>query len=197
MTPTRDEVTRWLLEWRAGDTEAVERWMPAVYDELRRIARRLLRHEWRGHTLQPTELVHEAYFRLEGLEMTFRDRGHFFAVAARFMRRILVDAARKRQRLKRGEGHSPLSLPPEGIPALERPEQLLALEDALKDLETVDRRKSQLIEVRYFGGLTLEETAALFGVSRATVERELVVAKGFLGRLLAPPPRSSQARLTE
>ncbi|MEM6457430.1 MAG: sigma-70 family RNA polymerase sigma factor [Acidobacteriota bacterium] len=176
-------VTHLLHAWRAGDDDALDALTRAVYDELRRLARRHMRGERSGHLLQTTALVHEAYMRLIDVEIPWQDRGHFFAVAARMMRRVLVDHARKRQAAKRGGGEAALTLE-EGRIALDRPNGVLELDDALKDLAKVDERKAQVVELRFFGGLTIEETASVLGIGHATVERDLRMAKAWLQRLL-------------
>ncbi len=177
-------VTHLLGRWRAGDERALEELMPLVYEQLHRLAHRHLLGESKKDLLQTTALVSEAYLRLEPLRLDWRDRSHFLAVAAQAMRRILVDAARKRNRAKRGSGEEVLSL--EDFQLADEPDtDLLALDDALASLATFDPRKSQVIELRFFGGLTLMETAEVLAVSRSTVERELKVAKAWLAKELA------------
>jgi RNA polymerase sigma factor (TIGR02999 family) len=176
------EISRLLLAWRAGEEGAYERLVPLVYDELRRLAHRQARNE-RGHTLDTTALVHEAYLRLVGLEITWEGRDHFFALCARLMRRILVDAARKRRAEKRGGGaqHLPLF---ETELAVEMDADLVDLDRALKDLEELDERKSRAIEMRFFAGLPAHAIAEVLGVSSRTIERDLGMALAWLRRQL-------------
>jgi RNA polymerase sigma factor (TIGR02999 family) len=184
-SPRPGEVTRLLLEWKGGDAAALERLLPLVYAELRRIAARHLRHERPGHTLQPTALVHEAYLRLVSApELEWRDRAHFFGVAARLMRQILVDHARARQRAKRGGEVRKVSLDEAPEARVTADVDLLALDEALERLAELDPQQSRVVELRYFGGLTIEETAEVVGVSPATVKREWTLAKAWLRREL-------------
>ncbi|MBI1761643.1 MAG: sigma-70 family RNA polymerase sigma factor [Acidobacteria bacterium] len=176
-------VTRLLLDWRAGDRAALDRLMPLVYDELRRIARAYLRHERREHTLQTSALVNEAYLRLVDHEqISWQNRAHFFCVAAQAMRRILVDHARSRNFAKRGGAAHKVSLDEAAGVALERADELLALDDALQDLAKFDERKSRVVELRYFGGLSVEETAEALGIAAITVIRDWNTAKVWLLR---------------
>ncbi len=182
-------VTQLLLKWHEGDTEALERLTPVIYDELRRLARRYMRGERQGHLLQTTALVHEAYIRLADLDMKWSGRVHFFAVAARLMRRVLVDYARERNAAKRGGGARDVTLDEARLASGEAPD-VLALDQALTDLARFDERKSKVVELRFFGGLTIDETAAALSVSHATVERDLKMAKAWLSRELqseSPP----------
>jgi len=181
--PSSQHVTDLLLAWGGGDQSALARLMPAVHDELRRLARRQMRGERQGHTLQTTALVNEAYLRLIDLtRVRWQDRAHFFAMSARLMRRILVDYARSRQYQKRGGGVSNVLLD-EGIMASpERGAHLVALDDALEALAIVDDRKSQVVEMRFFGGLSVEETAEALHVSAETVMRDWRLAKVWLLR---------------
>src|ERR1700751_4910214 len=159
--PEKGEVTRLLIAWNAGDREAVERLMPLVYAELRRIAERQFRRERAGHTLQPTAVVHEAYFRLvDQTPGTWKTPGHFFAIAAQAMRRILIDHARAREAEKRGGKETPVSLDV-GIASSEPVDDinLLALDEALVRLKTLDDAQARIVELRFFGGLSIEETA--------------------------------------
>ncbi|MGH7701170.1 MAG: sigma-70 family RNA polymerase sigma factor [Gemmatimonadales bacterium] len=178
------EVSGLLLAWRSGDRAALDRLMPLVYDELHAIAARHLRGEGSGHTLQTTALIHEAYLRLIGADVRWEGRVHFFAVAARIMRRILVDHARARGRAKRGGGVRPVSLE-DGLTVVPEPSaDIIALDEALQRLSAFDERKGRAVELHYFGGLTYEETAVALNVSPATVDRELRLAKAWLYREL-------------
>jgi RNA polymerase sigma factor (TIGR02999 family) len=177
-------VTQLLRRWQAGDPAALERLAPVVHSELRRLAARSLRAERAGHSLQPTELVHEAYLRLCGSGLELADRGHFFALAARTMRRILVDHARSRRRLKRGSGDVAVTLDEALVPSGHRPEALLRLDEALERLAALDARQAEAVELHYFGGLTYEEAAATLHVSSATVKRELRSARAWLKKEL-------------
>ncbi len=176
-------VTRLLLQWRDGDPQALEQLTPVVYNELRRLARRYMRGERKGHLLQTTALVHEAYLRLVGLDLKWSGRVHFFAVAARMMRRVLVDYAREHGASKRGGGVREVAFDENWIAAAPD-HDLLALDQALLRLARFDERKSQVVELRFFGGLTIDEAAEVLGVSHATVERDLKMAKAWLGREL-------------
>ncbi|MBK5299083.1 MAG: sigma-70 family RNA polymerase sigma factor [Vicinamibacteria bacterium] len=178
-------VTDLLVAWRDGDSSALERLMPLVHAELRRLARRQMSRERDGHTLQTTALVNEAYMRLVDLSrVRWQDRGHFFAMAARLMRRILVDHARSRRYQKRGSGVCPVPLDEALGVANERGADLVALDDALETLATVDPRKAQVVEMRFFGGLSVAETAEALSVSMDTVMRDWRLAKLWLLRQL-------------
>jgi RNA polymerase sigma factor (TIGR02999 family) len=182
--PEAGEVTELLLAWGAGDRSALDRLLPLVYGELRRIAARARRHESPGHTLQTTALVHEAYLRLvDQRGARWEDRAQFFAVAAQAMRRILVDQARRRAAAKRG-GQRPLQLVTGFDVPVTVDAELLAVEDALGALEAVDADLARLVVLRFFGGLTIDEAATALGVSAATVEREWSVARAWLQREL-------------
>lgn len=173
------EVTRLLRDWRSGDGGALDRLMPLVYDELRRVAQRHMSSENHGATLQATALVNEAYLRLAEVDVDWQDRVHFFALSAGMMRRILVDRARRRRAKKRGGEERPVTLV--DLPGAGRPvEDLLALDQALKELEIVDPRKSKVLELRYFAGLKVDEIAQALEVSRPTVERDLRTAKAWV-----------------
>ncbi len=177
-----ETVTALLREWRRGDRTALDRLMPLVYDELRRLAADFLARERPDHTLQPTAVVHEAYVRLVGREApTIRDRVHFLAIAARLMRQILVDHARSRNAAKRGGGAPRLSLD-EAVLTSKRGPELIALDDALTALAALDARQSQVVELRFFGGLSISETAEVVGVAEATVKREWDSARAWLRR---------------
>lgn len=169
-----------LQAWRAGDRQALDRLLPIVYDELARLAHRALGGERADHTLQTRALVHEAYLRLIDAELSYQDRAHFMAVAAGTMRRILVDHARAKQRQKRGGGAARVDL--DAIPLATDPPSIdvLALHESLTRLAAFDRRKSDIVELHFFGGLSYDETAAAVGVSAATVDRELRFAKAWL-----------------
>lgn len=182
--PEKTGVTRLLVQWRDGNDQALDELTPIVYQELRQLARRYMRDEGSPGVLQTTALVHEAYLRLVGLDVDWEGRRHFFAVAARTMRQVLVDFARSRKAAKRGGGDKPLSLD-EGKISLERSDQLVALDDSLAALAAFDERKSQIVELRFFGGLTIAETSEVVGVSHATVERDLKMAKAWLYRQMS------------
>jgi RNA polymerase sigma factor (TIGR02999 family) len=177
------EVTRLLVRWRSGDKQALEALTPLVYDELRRLAHIYLRRERPGHTLEGTALVHEAYMRLvDQRNVEWRNRNHFYALAAELIRRILVDHARAKIAAKRGGQNVKLSLDEALAPADERDINLIALDDALQALAAADEQQSKIIELRYFAGLTIEETAEVLDISPATVKREWTTAKAFLKR---------------
>ena len=184
----RGQVTRLLRKWQGGDREALDRLMPAVHDELKRLARIHMRGERDGHSLQPTALVNEVYLRLAELQaMNWQDRAHFFAMASRLMRRVLVDAARAREAGKRGGSAIRVSFV-EGRLADARANEtldLLALDAALTALAAGDERKARVVELRFFGGLSVEETAAVLGVSVETVARDWRFAKLWLRRELS------------
>ena len=177
------KVTELLLAWRDGDDGALSKLVPLVYDELRHLARRALRYERQGHTLQPTALVHEAYERLiDQNRIQWQSRTHFFAVAARTMRQVLVDHARKRQAARRGGGGLKLSLG-DAVAADERRNvDLISIDRALKGLSAIDAAQERIVELRYFGGLTIEETAEVLSVSPATVKRDWSIARAWLYR---------------
>ena len=183
MTPSSPNITKLLVDWRNGDSEALDRLMPLVYEELRRMANNYLRNERKGHTLQTAALVNEAYLRLVDHEnIAWQNRAHFFGVAAQAMRRILVDHARSRNYQKRGGGAQQVSLDEAMTLAGDRAAELIALDDALRELAKMDERKSRVVELRYFGGLSLEETAEALGVSIPTVTRDWNTAKAWLMR---------------
>jgi len=181
---TPSEVSALLRSWRGGDRDALDRLIPLVYDELKVIAGRLLRGERPDHTLQATALVHEAYARLGGAQVDWRDRSHFFAVAAKQMRRILVVHARSRRRAKRGGGAEQVTLEETIAVSAESAAGLLELDEALERLAAVDARKAEILELHYFGGLTYAETAEALAISPATVDRDLRFAKAWLYREL-------------
>jgi RNA polymerase sigma-70 factor, ECF subfamily len=183
MTPSPQEVTRLLVAWSDGDEEALAALMPLVYEELRRLAHRHLGRERAGHTLQTTALVHEAYLRLvDQKETRWRNRAHFIAVASQMMRRILVDYARARGYAKRGGGARRVSLDEAMVVSDERADDVVALDEALSALAQFDERKSRMVELRFFGGLSIEETAEVLGVSPGTVMRDWTLAKAWLQR---------------
>ncbi len=186
MSPDHD-VTRLLAQWSNGDERALDRLIPFVYDELHAVAHRRLKGEEMGHTLQTTALVHEAYARLIDADVAPRDRAHFFALAARTMRRVLVDYARTRLSNKRGGDAERISLDNVQLAAQDGDDNLdiLALHDALEALEQQDERKARVIEAHIFGGLSYAETAQALGISEATVDRELRMAKAWLARELS------------
>lgn len=175
------DITALLADWQGGDAGAVDQLLPIVYDELRRIAHRQLRQERSDHTLSTTALVHEAYVKLvDQTRAQFADRAHFFAIAARAMRRILVDYARKRQAAKRGGGQHPVTLDDAVSMTGDREDTLVAVDEALTRLALLDERLSRVVECRFFGGLTEEETATALRVTARTVRRDWVKAKGWL-----------------
>lgn len=184
--PTQHEITRLLRAWTEGQQGAPERLMPLVYDELHRLARVHMVREREGHTLQTTALVHETYLRLiDASAASFEDRAHFFGMCALLMRRILVDQARSRNAFKRGGNCRPVQLEEALVVSPESEVDLVRLDDALKALEVVDSRKSRVVELRFFGGLSVEETAAVLEVSVETVMRDWKLAKSWLRRELA------------
>jgi RNA polymerase sigma factor (TIGR02999 family) len=183
--PPANAVTRLLLAWSGGDAGARDALLPLVYHELRRVARQHLRHERPGHTLQPTALVHEAYMKLVDLRrLRWQGRAHFFAVAARLMRRILVDHARGRAAAKRGGGRRMIALQGLGEASPEPELDVVALDEALARLAALDPRQERIVELRFFAGLDVEETARVLGISPATVKREWRTAKAWLYREL-------------
>ena len=181
-----NDVTGLLLSWRQGDAAALDRLIPLVYDELRRVAGRRLRGESPGHSLQATALVHEVYVRLVDVDrMTLTSRAHFFGVAATLMRQILVDHARRQRADKRGGGMTMVGLG-EASPAVWTSSvDVLALDEALDALSAIDSRQCRVVELRFFAGLTIDEAAEALGVSPATVEREWAQAKAWLYRQLS------------
>jgi RNA polymerase sigma factor (TIGR02999 family) len=180
------KITRMLREWSDGNREALEELMPLVYDELHKQARRYLRRERQNHTLQTTALIHEAYLKLiDQREVNWESRTHFFAVAANMMRRILVDHARTKHRAKRGGAGENLPLEEAMLVVSdERSIDLVALDEALNRLEEFDEQQARIVELRYFSGLSLEETAAALKVSRTTVANDWALAKAWLHREL-------------
>jgi len=183
------EITQLLQEWQGGDRTALDRLIPLVYDELHVLASRQLAHEWRSDTLQTTALVSEAYLKLvDQRRADWCNRAHFFAIAAQLMRRILTDDARRRLREKHGGGmvrvaaeDVPIAAPSRSVDAVD----VLELDRALQQLEQLDPEQARVVELRFFGGLTVEETAAVVGISATTVKREWATAKGWLYRALS------------
>jgi RNA polymerase sigma factor (TIGR02999 family) len=176
-------VTRLLQRWQDGERDALDEITPLIYRELRRIAASHLRRERSGHTLLPTELLHEAFLHLiKQQDQSWKNRAHFFGVAAHLMRHILVDHARAKGSGKRGGGVQKVALDEAVSEAASRPAQLIALDDALRELEKLDPRKGQIIELRFFGGMSIEETAVAAGISTATVSREQRMAEAWLQR---------------
>jgi RNA polymerase sigma factor (TIGR02999 family) len=183
------EITRLLVDWRKGDQAAFEQLIPLVHAELRRVAHRHMAHERAGHTLQATALVNEAYIRLIDVrQVNWQDRAHFFAMSSRLMRRILVDFARSKGYQKRGGGAQKVTLDEALIVSAEARHDLVAIDDALNALAVVDPRKAQVVEMRFFGGLSVEETAEALKVSVDTVKRDWKLAKAWLLRELAQSP---------
>jgi RNA polymerase sigma factor (TIGR02999 family) len=181
------QLTRLLEAWQKGDSGAADKLVPLVYKELRRIAASKLRSEREGHTLQPTALVHEAWLRLmQQHDSGWQSREQFFAIAAQAMRRILVDHARKRHAAKRGDGEAPVDVDEVSqILTVTLPDdRLLALDDALKDLAALDVRQARIIELRFFGGLSVEETASVLAISPTTVKREWATGRAWLFRAM-------------
>jgi len=180
-TLSADNLTGLLFEWRQGDEAALDKLTPLVYDELRRIAHRYVQRERDGHTLQTTALVNEAYLRLAGQrKIEWQSRAHFFAVTAQVMRHILIDHARRRHYAKRGGDAEHVPLDEAAAMSAQRAAELVALDEALDELAKLDPRKSRVVELRYFGGLSMEETAEVLEVSLMTVRRDWRVAKAWL-----------------
>lgn len=182
-TVVADKLTGLLLEWKEGDPSALEKLTPLVYNELRRIAHRYVRRERNGHTLQTTALVHEAYLRLAGEQQAdWQNRAHFFAVTAQIMRHILIDHARRRRYAKHGGNNVHVHLDEVELMTPQRADELVALDEALQEFTELDPRKARVVELRYFGGLNLEETAEVLDVSVMTVRRDWRAAKAWLFR---------------
>ena len=177
------DVTALLLEWNNGNPGALDDLMPVVYDELRRLARRYMRREGPGHTLQTTALVNEAYIRLvDQKRVTWQNRAHFFGIAAQLIRRLLVDHARARHRLKRGGAALKVEWSEQISSPVSRQMDLVALDDALNRLANLEPQKSRIVELRFFGGLSIEETAEALNISQATVKRDWSFARAWLHR---------------
>jgi RNA polymerase sigma factor (TIGR02999 family) len=185
-TVSQQEITRLLADWAGGDRGALDRLAPLVHAELRRIARRQMGGERQGHTLQATALVNEAYLRLAGGEgFEWRDRAHFYAVCAQVMRHVLIDHARAHARDKRGGGALHVSLDEAALMGGGGASELVALDEALRELERLDPQKGRVVELRYFAGLSIDETAEVLNVSPTTVRREWRRAKAWLYRAIA------------
>jgi len=185
MTAHPDDVTQLLTAWREGDQGALDKLMPLVYDELRRIASRYMKRERPGHTLQTTALVNEAFLRMVGQQnVDWQNRAHFFGVAATVMRHLLVDRARANGRVRRGANPQQVTLEEGAAVSEQKGEDLLALDEALTKLNEIDERKVKIVELRYFSGLNAAETAEVLGVSEITIKREWLKAKAWLYREL-------------
>jgi RNA polymerase sigma factor (TIGR02999 family) len=185
MEAAPDVVTQLLINWRNGDKAALDQLTPLVYEELRRLARGFMRRERSNHTLQTSALINEAYLKLADQDETnWQNRAHFFAVAAQIMRHILVDHARSYGYKKRGAGAQRVGLDDAKVFSEERAGELVALDEALTNLATVDPRKSRLVELRFFGGLNIDETAEVMELSPTTVQREWRAAKAWLQRFI-------------
>ena len=181
MTGPDSGITQLLKQWRSGEQTALDQLLPLVYDELHRVAQRAIRQQPAGHTLQTTALINEAYLRMCNMpQIEWQDRAHFFAVAARVMRHLLVDHARAQVTAKRGGGAQRVDFDEAAIYASERSAELLALDDALNRLAAADDKKSRIVELRYFGGLTVEEVAEVLGIAVITVKREWAKARLWL-----------------
>ena len=176
------EVTKLLVQWTDGDPRALEELLPLVYDELRRLARGYLHRERSDHTLQSTALVHEAYLRLVDQNVSWQNRAHFFGIAAEMMRRILVDHARAKNTAKRGDGTCRVTLDEEIMGAGERDVDVLALDEALTKLSKFDPQQGRIVELRFFAGLSIEDTSAILKISPATIKRDWAMAKAWLFR---------------
>ena len=186
MSSSPREVTQLLIAWSNGDQTALDQLIPLIYGELRRVARRYMRRERAGHTLQTMALVNEAYLGLiDANQVQWQDRAHFYAISAQLMRRILIDYARSHNYVKRGGEARHLALEEAAVFSVERAQDLVALDDALKSLAAFDPRKSQVVELRFFGGLSVEETAEVLKVSPRTVLSDWSLAKAWLLRELS------------
>ena len=185
MKTSSHEVTQLLMDWGNGNQTAAEKLMPLVYEELHRLAHQYMNKEHPGHTLQTSALVNEAYLRLiDQKQVHWQNRAHFFGIAAQLMRRILVDYARSRRYQKRGGDARQVDLDEAMIVSQERAADVIALDDALKSLAEFDARKSQIVELRFFGGLSIEETAQVLEVSPGTVMRDWTLAKAWLRKAI-------------
>src|SRR5438128_12311402 len=184
------EVTQLLIEWSNGDKAALDKLMPLIYDELRRLAHHYMSREHPGHTLQTTAVVNEAYLRLINRKRVhWQNRAHFFAIAAQLMRSILVDHARSHAYAKRGGGARKIALDEAIVVSQQRAGEVVALDDALKQLAELDAQQSRIVELRFFGGLTIEETAEVLGLPPANVKREWSTAKAWLYHELSKSER--------
>jgi RNA polymerase sigma factor (TIGR02999 family) len=192
--PVSENVTQLLIAWGRGDEAARDELIPLVYDTLRRIARHHLRGERAGHTLETTALINEAYLKLVEQTVSWQSRAHFFGIAARLMRQLLVDYARSRHRLKRGGDLQQVSLTAAAQIAQEQAVDLLSLDEALETLAEVDPQSSRIVELRFFGGLTIEETAQVMGISTPTVERGWRAARAWLQTELSPAISKDESR---
>jgi RNA polymerase sigma-70 factor, ECF subfamily len=188
MSANQQSVTQLLKQWGGGNKEALDQLMPVVYEQLHRLASRCLRDERSDHTFRATDLVHEAYVRLVDADVAWQDRVHFFAVSARLLRRILVDHAKSHNRQKRGGGAEKIPLDEAVMIGPQGTGGIVELDEALQRLAALDQRKSELIELLFFGGLTYDEAAAALNISPATVHRELKMAKAWLHHELANDP---------
>ena len=183
MSSSSKEITELLVAWRNGDRAALDKLTPLVYGELHRLAHQYMRKERPGHTLQTSALLNEAFVRLvDQRDVQWRNRAHFFGIAAQMMRRILVDYARSRHYAKRGGGGQRVSLDEAMLASEARAAEVVALDEALTALSDVDQRKSQIVELRFFGGLSIDETSEVLGVSPGTVKRDWTLAKAWLHR---------------
>lgn len=178
----RPDVTQLLAQWTDGDPRALDALLPLVYDELRRLARSYLHRERSDHTLQSTALVHEAYLRLVDQNVSWQNRAHFFGIAGQMMRRILVDHARGRNSAKRGEGVCKVTLDEEAAGSAQRNLDVIALDEALTNLARLDPQQSRIVELRFFAGLSIEDTSEVLKISPATVKRDWAMAKAWLFR---------------
>jgi RNA polymerase sigma factor (TIGR02999 family) len=186
MTPSSNDVTQLLVAWGNGDQAARDQLMPLVYAELHRLAHRHIKKERPGHTLQTSALVNEAFVRLvDQRDVQWQSRAHFFGIAAQMMRRILVDYARKRRFAKRGGNQVQVSLNEDVLAATQRSAEVVLLDDALTQLAEIDERKSKVVELKFFGGLSIEEIAEVLGVSPGTVMRDWTLAKAWLRRAMS------------
>src|SRR5262245_20036425 len=192
--PESENVTKLLLAWGRGDEAARDELIPLVYETLRSIARHHLRGERAGHTLESTALINEAYLKLVEQSVPWQNRAHFFGIAARLMRQLLVDHARARHRLKRGSDRQQISLTAADQIVQEQVVDLLNLDEALETLAEVDPQKSRIVELRFFGGLTIEETSQVMGISTPTVERGWRAARAWLQTELSPSISKHESR---
>ena len=187
--PNPQNITQLLAEWREGNQSALDELYPLVYDELHRLARRYMSRERKGHTLQTTALINEAYVRLVGQKnVVWANRSHFFAISAQIMRRILIDHARRHAYAKRGGGAQQVSLDEAATVTPDQSGELIRLDEALKSLAEIDPRRSQVVELKFFGGLSIEETAEVLKISPTTVERDWTIAKAWLHKSLTGMP---------